>query len=127
MKIKSIAIAVGIAILILILFGVLSSLPAVLYQEGSYEFARFHQELQYGTLLALSFFPAFAIGYRMKVRPFWVALPFSLTVLLIVFTFFALTTESHLLTRPITLYLSYVVLAVLAAESGATIGRARQE
>ena len=127
MKIRSIATAIGLAFLILILFGALTLLPGALFDEGSYAFARFHQELQYGALLALSFLPTFAIGYKLKARPFWVALPFSLSVVLPVFLLFALTTESHLLVRPITLYLSYVVLAVLAAEFGAAIARARQE
>lgn len=127
MKIKSIALAVGIAVLILILFGTLTSLPGAFFEEGSYGFARFHQELQYGALLALSFFPTFAIGYKIKDRPFWVALPFALAVVLVVFLFFALTSESHLLVRPISLYLSYVVVAVLAAESGAAVARARQK
>lgn len=127
MKIKLIAMGVGIVVLVLILvlFGALSSLPGVLLEEGSYGYARFHQELQYGALLALSFFPTFAIGYKLKDRPLWVALPFALAVVLLVFLFFALTTESHLLVRPITFYVSLVVLAVLAAEAGAAIGRSR--
>lgn len=127
MKITSIAIAAGIAILIVVLFAALTLIPGALFEEGSYGFASFHQELQYGTLLALSFFPTFALGYKIKDRPFWVALPFALTVVLLVALFFALTTQSHLMVRPITLYLSYVVLAVLAAESGAAIGRARHK
>jgi hypothetical protein len=123
---KGVVLALSTLLAVTICYALLNLGVREIYGEGTVAYVHAHQELQHAFFLLLSVLPAYVVGYAMKGEALVPAVITVVVALGAVFIFLWSLGTGGFLSKPVSLLITYITLAALAAHHAAALSKSRQ-